>query len=142
MNELFIKMTNVVSESSDDDNRKVGCVIVRDGDTLVSYGSNTIPDNVKKLKSRKEKPNKYNWIGHAERNSINLAAKKGISTDGCEMYCNYYPCSDCAISIIQAGISKLYTEKPDFNHHKWGESWKRSKKMFEESGVVIEFINF
>lgn len=142
MNELFVKMTNVVSESSDDDNRKVGCVIVRDGDTIVAYGSNTIPEKVKKLKSRKEKPNKYSWIGHAERNAICEAAKKGIPTDGCEMYCNYYPCSDCAISIIQAGISKLYTEKPDFNHHKWGESWKRSKKMFEESGVVIEFIKF
>ena len=118
MNELFVKMTSVVSESSDDDNRKVGCVIVRDGDTIVAYGSNTIPEKVKKLKSRKEKPNKYSWIGHAERNAICEAAKKGISTDGCEMYCNYYPCSDCAISIIQAGISKLYTEKPDFNHHK------------------------
>jgi dCMP deaminase len=139
MKELFVKMTSVVSESSDDDNRKVGCVIVRDGDTIVAYGSNTIPEKVKKLKSRKEKPNKYR---HAERNAICEAAKKGISTDGCEMYCNYYPCSDCAISIIQAGISKLYTEKPDFNHHKWGESWKRSKKMFEESGVVIEFIKF
>ena len=142
MNELFVKMTNIVSEGSDDDNRKVGCVIVRDGDTLVSYGSNTFPENVKKLKGRKDKPNKYNWIGHAERNAICEAAKKGIPTDGCEMYCNYYPCSDCAISIIQAGISKLYTEKPDFNHHKWGEYWERSKKMFEESGVDVEFVNF
>jgi deoxycytidylate deaminase len=78
MKELFVKMTNVVSESSDDDNRKVGCVIVRDGDTIVAYGSNTIPEKVKKLKSRKEKPNKYSWIGHAERNAICEAAKKGI----------------------------------------------------------------
>jgi len=142
MNELFIKMTNLVSESSDDGNRKVGCVIVKDRDSIISYGSNTLPNGVKKLKSRKEKPDKYGWVGHAEKNAICESAKKGISTDGCEMYCNYYPCSDCAISIIQAGISKLYTEKPDFNHHKWGESWKRSKKMFEESGVDIEFINF
>jgi dCMP deaminase len=141
MKELFIKMTNIVSEESDDGNRKVGCVIVK-GDTIISYGSNTIPEKVKKLKSRKEKPDKYYWIGHAERNAICDAAKKGISTDDTEMYCSYYPCSDCAISIIQAGISKLYTSKPDFNHHKWGESWKRSKKMFEESGVVIEFVKF
>jgi len=142
MNELFIKMTNVISESSDDSNRKVGCVIVKDGDTMVSYASNNIPNGVKKLNSRKEKPNKYSWIGHAERNAICEAAKQGISTDGCEMYCNYYPCSDCAISIIECGISKLYTEKPDFNHHKWGESWKRSKKMFNEAGVDIEFVIF
>jgi dCMP deaminase len=142
MNELFIKMTNLVSESSDDGNRKVGCVIVKDGDTMVSYASNSIPNGVKKLNSRKEKPNKYSWIGHAERNAICEAAKQGISTDGCEMYCNYYPCSDCAISIIECGISKLYTEKPDFNHHKWGESWKRSKKMFNEAGVDIEFVIF
>ena len=142
MNELFVKMTNVVSESSDDDNRKVGCVIVKDGDTIVSYGTNTIPNKVKKLEDRLQKPEKYKWIGHAERKSISEAAKKGISTEGCEMYCNYYPCSDCAISIIESGISKLYTTRPDFNHHKWGNSWKISKKMFEESGVYVEFIDF
>ena len=72
MNELFIKMTNVVSESSDDDNRKVGCVIVKDGDTLVSYGSNTIPENVKKLKNRKRKPN-ITSCPHKSENSSNTS---------------------------------------------------------------------
>ena len=50
--ELFIKMTNIVSEESDDGNRKVGCVIVK-GDTIISYGSNTIPEKVKKLIKKK-----------------------------------------------------------------------------------------
>ena len=44
MKELFIKMTNIVSEESDDGNRKVGCVIVK-GDTTVSYTHLTLPTN-------------------------------------------------------------------------------------------------
>jgi len=135
-------LINYVSTFSDDENRKVGCIIVSEDSKVVSYGSNTIPLKVNKEDYRLEKPIKYKWVGHAERNAISKAAKKGISTNNSTMYCNYFPCSDCAISIIEAGIKKVYTTEPDFNHVKWGESWEISKTMFDESGVEIEYIKF
>ena len=131
-----------VSLFSDDENRKVGCIIINEDNKVVSYGSNTIPLKVNKDKIRLEKPTKYKWVGHAERNAISKAAKLGVTTNNCIMYCNYFPCSDCAISIIEAGIKKIYTTKPDFNHEKWGESWEISKTMFDEGGVKIEYIEY
>ena len=137
---FFKKMVNLVTDLSDDNSRGVGAVIVGKHDTILSYGSNTIPEGVNKTKDRLGKPNKYKWIGHAERNAIYSAAKRGISLDGSTMYCSYFPCSDCARGIIQSGIVELYTSKPDVNHKKWGDSWKCALQMFEESGVKIQYI--
>ena len=91
-------------------------------------------------KKRYEKPQKYMWVEHAERNAIYTAGRNGISLDGCKMYVTYFPCCDCARAIIQSGIKEVYSPKPDWSHHKWGESWKVSKQMFNECGVKIKFI--
>ena len=135
-------LVKLVSLLSDDIKRKVGCVIVNKYDEVISSGSNTIPQRVFKSEDRLVLEEKNKWVGHAERNAIANAAKKGISTNEGKMYCSYFPCSGCAISIIEAGIKKVYTTKPDFNHHKWGESWRISETMFRESGVDVEYIDF
>lgn len=143
MNEIekfFVKSLKLFSELSDDESRQVASIIVDGNDTIVSYGSNTLPIGVEKTDERISKPNKYTWIGHAERNAIYDAAKRGIKLEGTKMYCSYFPCADCARGIIQSGISELYTTKPDLTHEKWGESWKCALEMFKESGVQINFI--
>jgi dCMP deaminase len=53
------------------------------------------------------------------------------------MYCTYFPCVDCARAIIQSGLSKVYSPKPDLNHEKWGKSWTESLIMFKECGVEV-----
>ena len=45
---------------------------------------------------------------HAEANAILNAARNGISTEGCEMYCTHKPCENCIKMIIQSGITKVY----------------------------------
>lgn len=135
-------LVKLVSLLSDDVKRKVGCVIVNKHDEFISSGSNTMPQRVFKSEDRLVLEEKNKWVGHAERNAIANAARKGIPTNGGKMYCSYFPCSDCAISIIEAGIRKIYTTEPDFNHHKWGESWRISETMFKESGVDVEYIDF
>tara|TARA_R110001592_G_scaffold54758_2_gene167749 strand:+ start:9222 stop:9662 length:441 start_codon:yes stop_codon:yes gene_type:complete len=135
-------LVKLISLLSDDIKRKVGCVIVSKHDEFISSGSNTMPQRVFKSEDRLVLEEKNKWVGHAERNAIANAAKKGIPTDKGKIYCSYFPCSDCAISIIEAGIRKVYTTEPDFNHHKWGESWRISKTMFKESGVDVEYIDF
>ena len=52
---------------------------------------------------------------HAEVNLIGLCAKRGISSDGCVLYCTSHPCSECAKLIVSAGIIEVvYNEEyPD-----------------------------
>ena len=47
---------------------------------------------------------------HAERRAISIAANEGISSKGATIYMNeWFPCADCAKSIIEAGITRLVT---------------------------------
>ncbi len=47
---------------------------------------------------------------HAERRAISHAAKSGIATEGARIYLSeWFPCADCAKSIIEAGIIQLVT---------------------------------
>ena len=44
---------------------------------------------------------------HAESNLIAKAAKRGISTEGSEVFCTTSPCYSCAKLLVNAGIKKI-----------------------------------
>jgi dCMP deaminase len=44
---------------------------------------------------------------HAEQNAINFAARYGIPIEGATLYTTHYPCSWCAKSIVNSGISRV-----------------------------------
>lgn len=139
----FMALADHVAQWSKDTNTKTGAVIVGPENTEISFGYNGFPRgaNDDGYPKRYEKPDKYHWTEHAERNAIYKAARNGISLINTKMYCTYFPCADCARGIIQAGIEKLYTNKPDFNHHKWGESWVEAIIMLKECGVEVIWTN-
>mgnify|MGYP003122506089 FL=1 len=143
-NKRYLNLAYYISKWSRDPNRKCGAVIIGKDNTEKAIGYNGLPNNVdlnnSNIKKRYEKPQKYMWVEHAERNAIYTAGRNGVSLDGCKMYVTYFPCCDCARAIIQSGIKEVYSPKPDWSHHKWGESWKVSKQMFNECGVKIKFI--
>jgi len=138
----FYELAQNVAKWSKDTNKQTGAVIVGPDKTEKTFGYNGFPrganDNVSE---RYEKPLKYMWTEHAERNAIFKAAKEGLKIDGCSMYVTYFPCADCARAIIQSGIIKVYTPKPDLTHHKWGKSWKESILMFTECNVKIIWLD-
>jgi len=137
----FMNLASHISKWSRDPNRKIGAVIVGDDNTEKSIGYNGLPNNadINKL-DRYEKPQKYMWVEHAERNAIYKAGKNGVQLEGCKIYVTYFPCVDCARAIIQSGIKEVCSPKPNFTHHRWGESWKISQQMFKECGVKIKYI--
>ena len=134
---------------SKDTSTKVGAIFVAPNTLqLLSTGYNGIPIGVDdRLSIRNERPEKYKWFEHGERNAIYSAAKHGISTEGSVLYTNALPCADCARGIIQSGISKVYIHK-QFNdicdmHQR--EQWKGHDDvtftMFNESGVEVHLID-
>lgn len=138
----FIELTNLVSGWSKDKNTQVGCCIVNNKNPI-SMGFNGFPKNVNEnISERHERPMKYLFTVHAEINAIVNAAKNGQMTNGCDMFVNYYPCCNCAGAIVNAGIKRVIcNNKPDFNHHKWGESWKIASIIFDEAGVEVNYTN-
>lgn len=48
---------------------------------------------------------------HAEAAVIADAARRGVGTDGCDLYVTTFPCPACARIIVEAGIRRVYYSK-------------------------------
>lgn len=138
----FMRLALEVAQQSNDRSRKVGCVIVGPDNEIRSTGFNSFPQGiVDSVEHRHERPAKYLWTEHAERNAIYNAAKQGVSTNGCKMYLPWFPCVDCSRAIIQAGIKELIAVEPDVGDHRWGSDFAVSLEMLREAGVVLRFVD-
>jgi dCMP deaminase len=140
----FRTIVGTVKLKSKDKYTQIGALIVGKNNEIVSTGYNSFPRGIDDSHSeRQERPEKYYWFEHAERNAIYNAARIGVSTEGCTMYLTCgIPCADCARGIINAGITKIVCEM-DLSFGARGGMWeehaKRSLIMFEEAGVEIQY---
>ena len=139
--ERFHEMALLVASWSKDTNTKVGAVIVDQDNIVMSMGYNGFPRGCDdSIESRYERPMKYMFTEHAERNAIYQAGRHGVSLKNSTMYVTMFPCADCARAIIQSGITRLVVPNPDINHPKWGEDFKIAIIMLEEAKVKINFL--
>src|SRR3954465_12147778 len=75
----FMRMAGEIAGWSKDLSRKVGCVIVGPKNEIRAAGYNGFPRNTNDTRAyRHERPMKYKWTEHAERNAIYNAARVGI----------------------------------------------------------------
>lgn len=139
-NKRFIDVAKLAASWSKDRNRKVGAVIVDATNRIVSTGYNGFPSGINDdVDARHERPAKYLFTEHAERNAIYSAVNHGSTTKGCTIILEWFPCADCARGIIQSGLKKVVCSPPDFTDDRWGESFKASDEMFKEAGIIVEY---
>jgi dCMP deaminase len=138
----YRQLANTVKLKSKDKYTQIGAVIVGKDGEIVSTGYNSFPRGLDDgLDYRQERPEKYYWFEHAERNAIYNAARIGVSTKGTTMYLSCgLPCADCARGIINSGIKRIFCERVDVTKGElWKESQERSWDMFMETGVKVCF---
>lgn len=143
-------MAYLVASKSKDRSMKCGCVIVGNGNALLSTGFNGFPrlcDDEKE--ERYQRPEKYNWTEHAERNAIYNAARNGIRLLLSRAYITGFPCVDCARGIVQAGIEEVIipTKETDpfFLEQRWddwAESFAKARTIMEEGHVIIREMSY
>jgi len=139
--EYFLGIAEQVKLKSKDRSTQIGAVIVGVDNEVLSVGYNSFPrgcdDNVEE---RQERPEKYFWIEHAERNAIYNAARVGTPLKGSTIYLSsQIPCMDCARAVIQSGIIRVYCKSYHTTHNeaKWKETCEKSKVLFAECGVDV-----
>ncbi|MEI6422405.1 MAG: deaminase [Lentisphaerota bacterium] len=168
--QYFMDMCDLVATKSKDTSTKVGAVIVgRERQDVRSTGFNGFPrgifddvseveklgteaeygiiftgpeylKQVRKLKTRLERPLKYMLSEHAERNAVYAAAAVGVPLAGCMLYVNSLPpCHDCARAIIQTGIKEIIHAEGEVPE-RWKESCGVGREMLEEAGVLIRTV--
>jgi len=136
----FLKEANYKANLfSKDPKRKVGAIILeRDTFIQLSCGYNGLPRGLKETKKRWNKDNKKYYVIHAEQNAIIHAAKTNININNSILICNRFPCHNCALSIVQAGIKTIVTIDPWENVSKnWEKSFKISEEIFKELNIEI-----
>lgn len=164
--ERFIQMAEFVAQWSKDPSTKCGAVIVGKDNEVLATGFNGFPRGVAEeektyvglddhddgdgwitqLNSRWERPAKYEWVEHAERNAIYNAARSGVRLDGSTMFLNYAVacCADCTRAIIQSGIRKVVGPTRPFPGQGKGvyyDAHGASVVMLQESGVQVENVD-
>jgi dCMP deaminase len=80
---------------------------------------------------------KFFWGEHAERNAIFNATRSGIALEGCTLYVNRFPCSDCARAIIQTGIVHVICPPIPEADGAFDYSFQVARQMLTEAGVKI-----
>lgn len=123
--------------NSQDPSTQNAALLTDENSGIITMECNNIPLRVDHNEERWERPNKYHYVEHAERNTLYKAAKMGMSTQDCTMYCPWYACSDCARAIIQCGIKRVIGHKQYFDimPERWGESCSIGLKMMQEAGI-------
>jgi dCMP deaminase len=139
--ERFIGLALHIGSWSKDRSTKVGCVIVGPSNEVRALGYNGFVRGAKDdITERHERPAKYLWTEHAERNAIYSAALVGIPLEGCRMYLPWFPCMDCARAVIQAGLVELIAFRPDLDDPTWGAHFRAAIEMMAEAKVVVRFL--
>lgn len=136
----WMDLATLVASWSKDRSRQVGSVIVDSRNVLVSLGWNGFPRGIDdNVDHRHERPEKYLWSEHAERNAIYNAAANGHTLRGCRLYVLLFPCASCARAIIQSGLQEVITREPDWNDSKYQYSFRASREMLREAGIAVRF---
>ncbi len=134
----FLDLATHISEWSKDPSTKVGCVVVGPDREIRSTGFNGFPRGILDSDDRlTDRELKYPLICHAEENAIMHAARIGLALKGCTAYVTWPPCTRCARSLIQAGISEIVIpsglEIPD----RWKTDFETSMGLLREAEVLI-----
>lgn len=117
------------------DSTKVGAALVGPQGEIRVTGYNGPPRGVIDSEERRQRPTKYLFASHAEANTIAFAAREGIRTSGCSLFVTHHPCSACARSIIQAGITCVVIDDGVTSMPQ--EEFDAAEAMFREAGVEV-----
>lgn len=141
--DYFMSIVNLVRKRSHDSQTQHGAVAVRDN-VIIATGFNGFPPGSDDIFLPNTRPEKYKFVNHAEESLIYIAAKNGVSLDGCTLYVSGQPCCHCARKLISVGItdwvigpiSHVSSSTEALLYKYWVESFK--VKVRQYTGKVFE----
>ena len=128
---------------SKDPSTKVGSLFVAPGSLQILTSSfNGFPRGVDESDMlRWQRPQKYNYVEHAERNGIYNASRRGTPLEDSICVVTMFPCSQCARALIQVGVKYIVSVEPNLGDPRWGDEHKYSLEMFKEVGIELILFN-
>ena len=111
---LFVETTKLVPQRSSCVKAQQAALLIKDN-RIISFGYNGPPagtfncndDGGEEACGKDSNGSCFHGI-HAEQNAIGYAARNGIDTEGCIIYCTETPCISCAKLIVASGIKEFH----------------------------------
>jgi dCMP deaminase len=139
--DYYLGLALVVARRSHDIHTQHGCIITDKNNKVLGMGYNGFPANLEDDKLPLNRPDKYQWMIHSERNAIDNCTLKPI--DGIA-YVTGQCCNDCIMHLYRNGIKRVVM----MNHHGSQLLNDESKKIFNtfiemasKQGFSIEYVD-
>jgi len=134
--------------NSDDPDTKSGCIVLTKNNEKL-HGANRIPGYIEAKDWMVEKPLKYEYIEHCERDLIAKSAHFGCCLYESEMYINFKSCMPCARAIINAGIKRVVIHKEGQETYEKlakenkGGDWHEidSIEFMRSAGIQVDYLS-
>lgn len=140
----FSGLAFAAADLSKDRSTKIGAAILGKGFEVKALGFNGFARGVDDdVSERHERPTKYAWTEHAERNAIYNAARAGTALEGSRLLLAspIFVCAECARGIIQAGISQVVWvrvhDTDSDRQNRWSINEAISREMLAEADIEV-----
>ncbi len=132
----------IAKEFSKDPSTQVGALLLHRKDfAILATGYNGLPRKADDNNpARLERPEKYLWFEHAERNAIYNAAKHGTRLNKCIALVTLMPCMDCMRGLASVGakcVIGILPPKGTELRERWDEHFAKSLELANELKIVI-----
>lgn len=111
-------IATTIAARSHDAETKVGAILINnESGAIIATGYNGFVRGANDSELPSTRPDKYEYILHAEQNLIANAARHGISMADCSLVCTLSPCKLCMRMLLNCGITKVIAKDlyKDFN---------------------------
>ncbi|NBU33460.1 hypothetical protein EBZ38_12585 [bacterium] len=132
--DYFLGLAKVVSQRSHDIHTKHGCVITDQHNRILGVGYNGFPRGLDDSQLPKNRPDKYHWMVHSERNALSNCV---VRPDNGIAYVTGQCCNDCIIALWQEGIRKVYMIDDHGTHLFDSDAKQRFDLFISMSGMEI-----
>lgn len=106
--QYFLGLALLVAQRSHDVHTKHGCIITDKSNRILGVGYNGFPRGLSDTDLPTSRPEKYDWMIHAERNAL---ANCVIRPENAIAYVTGQCCNSCIMSLYQEGVSKVVMAK-------------------------------
>lgn len=132
--DYFLGLAKVISQRSHDIHTQHGCVITDSNNRILGVGYNGFPKGLDDENLPLQRPEKYHWMVHSERNALSnciVRPENGIA------YVTGQCCNDCIIALWQEGIKKVYMNDDHGTHLFDKQAQDRFDTFIRMSGMEV-----
>jgi dCMP deaminase len=132
--EFYLGMAFWAASKSKDPSTQCGAIIVSSQNVPLGWGYNGPPRAIDDSDISWGRPEKYDFIRHAERNAIKYSCG---DIEGSTIYVTGHPCKHCMLDIVEAGIKRVVWFRLNTDSASTTNPSPKSIEIANLGGVVI-----